>query len=104
MNIPEATFISALALSSPLWLAVLIGKIRTRQEAKENLIHDTIENVMRQAYDWGYAEGHLEAVMEQDPNYQIKTSPFDYWDIGYNDLSPIGQKTKHQLNKGTKTK
>ena len=45
---------------------------------------------MRRGYDWGYADGHLEAVMEQDPNYQLKTSPFSYWNIGYNDLQRQG--------------
>jgi hypothetical protein len=90
MNIITSVFISALFLSSPLWLAVIIGTLKSRREAKENLIHDTIENAMRRGYDWGYAEGHLEAVMEQDPNYQLKTSPFSYWNIGYNDLQRQG--------------
>jgi hypothetical protein len=43
-----------------------------------------LDEVMRRSYDWGYADGHLEAVMEQDPNYETKTSPFVYWNIGYN--------------------
>jgi hypothetical protein len=80
MNIPEATFLAALALSSPLWLAVLIGKIRTRRktkrEAQEQAAHETHLKVLEQAYEWGYADGHLEAILEQDPNYTPKPSPF----------------------------
>ena len=80
MNTAEATFISALALSSPLWLAVIAGKIKTRrkakQEAREQAAHETHLKVLEQAYEWGYADGHLEAILEQDPNHIPKPSPF----------------------------
>ena len=80
MNTAEATFISALALSSPLWLAVIVGKIKTyrnaKREAQEQAAHETHLKVLEQAYEWGYADGHLEAILEQDPNYIPKPSPF----------------------------
>lgn len=92
MNIITSVFISALFLSSPLWLAVIIGKLKSRREAKENLIHDTIENAMRRGYDWGYEKGHLDAELEKDHNYTPNESPFSYWNIGYNDLQRQGSK------------
>lgn len=80
MNTATATLFSALALSSPLWLAVIVGKIKTRRETKreaqEQAAHETHLKVLEQAYEWGYADGHLEAVLEQDPNYTPKPSPF----------------------------
>ena len=43
MNTAEATFLSALALSSPLWGSVLIGKLierrKTKREAQEEAAH-----------------------------------------------------------------
>ena len=82
MNTTTATFISALALSGPLWLAVIVGKIKTyrnaKREAREQAAHETHLKVLEQAYEWGYADGHQEAIMEQDPNYTPKPSPFHY--------------------------
>lgn len=82
MNTATATLFSALALSSPLWLAVIVGKIKTRRETKreaqEQATHERHIKGIEAAYEWGYADGHLEAVLEQDPNYTPKTSPFHY--------------------------
>ena len=82
MNTAEATFISALALSSPLWLAVIVGKIKTyrnaKREAQEEAAHEKHLKGIEAAYEWGYADGHLEAILEQDPNYTPKPSPFHY--------------------------
>ena len=80
MNTATATFFSALFLSSPLWLAVIVGKIKTyrntKREAQEQAAHETHLKVLEQAYEWGYADGHLEAILEQDPNHIPKPSPF----------------------------
>jgi hypothetical protein len=84
MNIITEVFLSALFLSSPLWLAVIIGTLKSRREAKENQVHDMIENAMREGYDWGYEKGYLDAELEKDPNYTPSPSPFSYWNIGYN--------------------
>jgi len=84
MDTITAVFLSALFLSSPLWLAVIIGELKSRQEAKENQRIDAIETAMRMGYDWGYEEGHLDAWREKDPNFVPKESPFSYWNIGYN--------------------
>lgn len=84
MNIITEVFLSALFLSSPLWLAVIIGTLKSRREAKENQVHDMIENAMREGYDWGYEKGYLDAELEKDPNYTPSQSPFSYWNIGYN--------------------
>ena len=84
MDTMTAVFLSALFLSSPLWLAVIIGKLKSRREAKENHRLNAIETAMRMGYDWGYEEGHLDAWRENDPNFVPKESPFSYWNIGYN--------------------
>ncbi len=79
MNIPEATFLAALALSSPLWLAVLIGKIRTRHENKQNQTLNMIEEALHRGYNWGYEQGRTDAELETDPNYIPNENPFTYW-------------------------
>ena len=79
MSTAEATFISALALSSPLWLAVIAGKIKTRREAKENQIHEMIEEALHRGYNWGYERGRLDAELEKDLDFIPNTSPFTYW-------------------------
>ena len=80
MNTATATFFSALFLSSPLWLAVIAGKIKTRRKTKrkaqEEATHAAHLKGLEAAYEWGYADGHLEAILEQDPNYTPKPSPF----------------------------
>jgi hypothetical protein len=44
MSTLEATFLSALALSSPLWLAVLIGKISERHSRQDHPTNNNRRN------------------------------------------------------------
>jgi hypothetical protein len=79
MNTITATFLAALALSSPLWLAVIAGKIKTRHENKQNQIVEMIEEALHRGYSWGYEQGRTDAELETDPNYIPNKRPITYW-------------------------
>jgi hypothetical protein len=79
MDTTTATFLSALALSSPLWLGVIAGKIKTRHENKQNQTLDMIEEALHRGYNWGYEQGRTDAELETDPNYTPNENPFTYW-------------------------
>jgi hypothetical protein len=79
MDTVDSVFLSALALSSPLWLAIIAGKIKTRHENKQNQTLDMIEEALHRGYNWGYEQGRTDAELETDTNYTPNENPFTYW-------------------------